>query len=29
MYFYTVDRVDVDDELFFDYGSNYWDAVQE
>ena len=28
MYFYTVDRVDVDDELFFDYGSNYWDAVQ-
>ena len=29
MYFYTVDTVDVDDELFFDYGSNYWDAVQE
>jgi hypothetical protein len=27
MYFYTVDRVDVDDELFFDYGSNYWDAA--
>lgn len=29
MFFYTVDTVDVDDELFFDYGSNYWDAVQE
>jgi len=29
MHFYTMDRVDVGDEILFDYGSNYWDAVQE
>ena len=29
MHFYTIDKVEVGDELLFDYGSNYWDAVQK
>ena len=28
MHFYTIDKVEVGDELNFDYGSNYWDAVE-
>jgi hypothetical protein len=28
MHFYTIDKVEVGNELFFDYGANYWDAVQ-
>lgn len=29
MHFYTIDEVEVGEELLFDYGSNYWDAVQD
>ena len=29
MHFYTTKQVNEGDELCFEYGSNYWDAVQE